>query len=142
MLKRHIIYWKQKLLSQGKCCLTPKGWHWQHAQFTTIPLCQDEILRRDDFGVLKESQCTIQQKNNFQRQIIVINCKRKVFQATIIILISSLYVCMAIKHIIALFVETPRKFITAVINLRGVSIKKTIIIIINLLELQDLLYNI
>jgi hypothetical protein len=28
---------------------------------------------------------------------------------------------MAIKHIILLFVETPRKFITAVINLRGVS---------------------
>jgi hypothetical protein len=28
-------------------------------------------------------------------------------------LISSLYVCMAIKHIIVLFVETPRKFITA-----------------------------
>ena len=26
---------------------------------------------------------------------------------------SSLYVCMAIKHIIVLFVETPRKFITA-----------------------------
>jgi hypothetical protein len=27
--------------------------------------------------------------------------------------LSSLYVCMAIKHIIVLFVETPRKFITA-----------------------------
>jgi hypothetical protein len=26
---------------------------------------------------------------------------------------------MAIKHIIVLFVETPRKFITAIINLRG-----------------------
>jgi hypothetical protein len=38
--------------------------------------------------------------------------------------ISSLYVCMAIKYIIVLFVETPRKFITAVINLRGVSTKK------------------
>jgi hypothetical protein len=34
---------------------------------------------------------------------------------------------MAIKHIIVLFVETPRKFITAVINLRGVSTNKTII---------------
>ena len=33
---------------------------------------------------------------------------------------------MAIKHIIVLFVETPRKFITAVINLRGVSTNKTI----------------
>jgi hypothetical protein len=29
------------------------------------------------------------------------------------LLISSLYVCMAIKYIIVLFVETPRKFITA-----------------------------
>ena len=34
---------------------------------------------------------------------------------------------MAIKHIIVLFVETPRKFIIAVINLRGVSTNKTII---------------
>jgi hypothetical protein len=40
---------------------------------------------------------------------------------------------MAIKHIIVLFVETPRKFITAVINLRGVSTNKTII----LLQLVD-----
>jgi hypothetical protein len=31
--------------------------------------------------------------------------------------ISSLYVCMAIKHIIVLFVETPRKFITAKLKL-------------------------
>ena len=59
-------------------------------------------------------------------------------------ILSSLYVCMAIKHIIVLFVETPRKFITvillalmkiraygsklfAVINLRGVSTNKAII---------------
>ena len=41
--------------------------------------------------------------------------------------LSSLYVCMAIKYIIVLFVETPRKFITAVINLRGVSTNTTII---------------
>jgi hypothetical protein len=34
---------------------------------------------------------------------------------------------MAIKHLIVLFVETPRKFITAVIDLRGVSTNKTII---------------
>jgi hypothetical protein len=33
---------------------------------------------------------------------------------------------MAIKYIIVLFVETPRKFITAVINLRGLSTNKTI----------------
>jgi hypothetical protein len=33
--------------------------------------------------------------------------------------ISSLYVvCMAIKHIIVLFVETPRKFITAKLSIR------------------------
>jgi hypothetical protein len=43
---------------------------------------------------------------------------------------------MAIKHIIVLFVETPRKFITAkiesfaVINLRGVSTNKTIRVVI------------
>ena len=54
--------------------------------------------------------------------------------------LSSLYVCMPTKYIIVLFVETPRKFITAklsirkpgsssvlVINLRGVSTNKTII---------------
>ena len=47
--------------------------------------------------------------------------------------VGSLYVCMAIKYIIVLFVETPRKFITAkiniysaVINLRGISTNKTI----------------
>jgi hypothetical protein len=41
---------------------------------------------------------------------------------------------MAIKHIIVLFVETPRKFIIyyAVINLRGVSTNKTITVIYNL----------
>ena len=33
-------------------------------------------------------------------------------------------------HIIVLFVETPRKFITAVINLRGVSTNKTIIYVL------------
>ena len=33
-------------------------------------------------------------------------------------IISSLYVCMAIKHIIVLFVETPRKFITAKLSIR------------------------
>jgi hypothetical protein len=63
--------------------------------------------------------------------------------------LSSLYVCMAIIYIIVLFVETPRKFITAklshiistdedpglriesfaVKNLRGVSTNKTIIYI-------------
>ena len=32
--------------------------------------------------------------------------------------ISSLYVCMAIKHIIVLFVETPRKFIPAKLSIR------------------------
>ena len=37
---------------------------------------------------------------------------------TLIILISSLYVCMAIKYIIVLFVETQRKFITAKLSIR------------------------
>ena len=32
--------------------------------------------------------------------------------------LSSLYVCMAIKYIIVLFVETPRKFITAKLSIR------------------------
>jgi hypothetical protein len=31
--------------------------------------------------------------------------------------LSSLYVCMAIKYIIVLFVETPRKFITAKLSI-------------------------
>ena len=31
---------------------------------------------------------------------------------------SSLYVCMGIKHVIVLFVETPRKFITAKLSIR------------------------
>ena len=32
--------------------------------------------------------------------------------------VSSLYVCMVIKYIIVLFVETPRKFITAKLSIR------------------------
>jgi hypothetical protein len=35
-----------------------------------------------------------------------------------ILILSSLYVCMAIKYIIVLFVETPRKFITAKLSIR------------------------
>ena len=35
------------------------------------------------------------------------------------LVISSLYVCMAIKYIIVLFVETPRKFITAKLSIRA-----------------------
>jgi hypothetical protein len=34
------------------------------------------------------------------------------------LVLSSLYVCMAIKYIIVLFVETPRKFITAKLSIR------------------------
>jgi hypothetical protein len=34
-------------------------------------------------------------------------------------ILSSLYVCMAIKYIIVLFVETPRKFITAKLSIRN-----------------------
>jgi hypothetical protein len=40
---------------------------------------------------------------------------------TVSLAISSLYVCMAIKHIIVfLFVETPRKFITAKLSIRNI----------------------
>jgi hypothetical protein len=37
-------------------------------------------------------------------------------------ILSSLYVCMAIKHIIVLFVETPRKFITAKLSIRKTTV--------------------
>jgi hypothetical protein len=40
--------------------------------------------------------------------------------------------------IIVLFVETPRKFITAVINLRGVSTNKTIICFITMQTYKEL----
>ena len=43
---------------------------------------------------------------------LVTNCSNKSA------IISSLYVCMAIKYIIVLFVETPRKFITAKLSIR------------------------
>jgi hypothetical protein len=42
-------------------------------------------------------------------------------------------------HIIVLFVETPRKFITAVINLRGVSTNKTIIYFIAMQTYKELI---
>ena len=41
----------------------------------------------------------------------------RLFYLTTIVILSSLYVCMAIKHIIVLFVETPRKFITAKLSI-------------------------
>jgi hypothetical protein len=41
-------------------------------------------------------------------------------------------------YIIVLFVETPRKFITAVINLRGVSTNKTIIYFIAMQTYKEL----
>ena len=40
------------------------------------------------------------------------------YDCTTYLILSSLYVCMAIKHIIVLFVETPRKFITAKLSIR------------------------
>jgi phage-related holin len=43
------------------------------------------------------------------------------------------------KHIIVLFVETPHKFITAVINLRGVSTNKTIIYFIAMQTYKELI---
>jgi hypothetical protein len=42
----------------------------------------------------------------------------QVVQTIKTIRISSLYVCMTIKHIIVSFVETPRKFITAKLSIR------------------------
>jgi hypothetical protein len=46
-----------------------------------------------------------------------------------------------INTIIVLFVETPRKFITAVINLRGVSTNKTIICFIAMQTYKELNIN-
>ena len=43
-----------------------------------------------------------------------------------------------VKYIIVLFVETPRKFITAVINLRGVSTNKTIMYLIAMQTYKEL----
>ena len=66
-------------------------------------------------------------------------------------ILSSLYVCKAIKHIIVLLVETPRKFIAAklsirkpgsssvlIISLRSVSTNKTSydIVLLHLLYIQ------
>jgi hypothetical protein len=45
-------------------------------------------------------------------KVVFVVCANKVYS------ISFLYVCMAIKHIIVLFVETPRKFITAKLLIR------------------------
>ena len=55
--------------------------------------------------------------------------------------ISSLYVCMAIKYIIVLFVETPRKCITAKLSIRkpGSSSVLIICIIIVLLLLAHII---
>jgi hypothetical protein len=47
------------------------------------------------------------------------NARENLNNATYQRVISSLYVCMAIKHIIVLFVETPRKFITAKLPIRN-----------------------
>jgi hypothetical protein len=51
----------------------------------------------------------IYDKNNKYLRSFIINHKNTI--NTIYLVISSLYVCMAIKYIIVLFVETPRKFI-------------------------------
>jgi hypothetical protein len=42
--------------------------------------------------------------------------------------LSSLFVCMAIKHIIVLFVETPRKCITAKLSIRKTGSSSVLII--------------
>jgi hypothetical protein len=46
-----------------------------------------------------------------------------------------------LSTIIVLFVETPRKFITAVINLRGVSTNKTIICFIAMQTYKELILS-
>jgi hypothetical protein len=50
--------------------------------------------------------------------------------------ISSLYVCMAIKHIIVLFVETPRKFITAKLIIINIVIYYCKIILLALMKIR------
>jgi hypothetical protein len=56
------------------------------------------------------------------------------------ILLNFLEQCkLAIPYIIVLFVETPCKFITAVINLRGVSTNKTIIYFIAMQTYKELI---
>jgi hypothetical protein len=56
-------------------------------------------------------------------------------------LISSLYVCMAIKHIIVLFVETPHKFITAKLSIRK-PVSLSVLIICDLFNSHTLfIYN-
>jgi hypothetical protein len=49
--------------------------------------------------------------------------------------------CQQFNVIIVLFVETPRKFITAAINLRGVSTNKTIICFIAMQTYKELNFN-
>jgi hypothetical protein len=48
----------------------------------------------------------------YKAAVLLIKIKISIYQ------LSSLYVCMAIKHIIVLFVETPRKFTTAKLSIR------------------------
>jgi hypothetical protein len=53
---------------------------------------------------------------------------KHVFSIKQILHLSSLYVCMVIKYIIVLFVETPRKFITAKLSIRKPGFSSVLII--------------
>jgi hypothetical protein len=53
--------------------------------------------------------------------------------------LSNFYLYKQSKFIIVLFVETPRKFIAAVINLRGISTNKTIIYLIAMQTYKELI---
>jgi hypothetical protein len=53
-------------------------------------------------------------------------------------ILSSLYVCMAIKYIIVLFVETPRKFSTAKLSIRKPGSSSVLIICHILLALMKI----
>ena len=88
--------------------------------------CDDEIpQRRRTFGFYWKKVYILLYNLTIIMERIPFNCtlsKMVIFISYHVIIISQLY-----DHIIVLFLETPRKFITAVINLRGVSTNKTII---------------
>ena len=58
------------------------------------------------------------------------------YKCHIINFLSSLYVCMAIRYIIVLFVETPRKFITAKLSIRKPGSSSVLIILLALMKIR------
>jgi hypothetical protein len=59
------------------------------------------------------------------------------FIFTTIVILSSLYVCMAIEYIIVLFVETPRKFITAKLSIRKPGSSSVLIICTHIISTDE-----